>query len=175
MKSFMMMTLMLMCAALSIEAQGNRIYMEDFEISPDSTLTVSLMLANVNETRGLQFNMVLPQGLQLIDQDLTDYSYDIGMKYSIRHLAEKSTYIMVVHSMDKVCFPAGDGSAVMTFTYKAAKDFKGGIIMLNHVRGSTVDNKSITLPNDQTTVTMRPDTLMKLDNDKSTVEDQFFN
>ena len=169
-----MMTLMLMCAALSVEAQGNRIYMEEFEISPDSTLTVSLMLANVDETRGLQFNMVLPHGLEVVDQDLTDECYDLGMKLSMRHIAEKSTYIVVIHSMDKACFPARN-AAVMTFTLKAAKDFKGGKIILSHVRGSTIDNKSIILPDKKVTVTKRPDTLMKLDDDKRTVEDQLFN
>ena len=63
----------------------------------------------------------------------------------------------------------------MTFTLKAAKDFKGGKIILSHVRGSTIDNKSIILPDKKVTVTKRPDTLMKLDDDKRTVEDQFFN
>lgn len=174
MKRFLMMTWLLMCAALCVVAQGNRIYMEDVEITPDSSLTVPLMLTNVDETRGVQFNMVLPQGLQLVDQDLTDYSYDIGMKLTTRHLAEQNTWIVIVHSMEKAYFPAGNATAIMEFCFKAAKDFKGGKIILNNMRGSTFDNRSIKVNDDSTTVTVLPNTLMRrqqADDD----QDQFFN
>ena len=48
-------TLLAVCVAVCAMAQANRVYIEDFEICPDSVVTVPVMLANVDETRGVQF------------------------------------------------------------------------------------------------------------------------
>ena len=50
----MMITLLAMVLALPCVAQVNRLYMNDFDIEPDSTVTVSLYLTNEDPTRGLQ-------------------------------------------------------------------------------------------------------------------------
>ena len=42
--------------ALSGAAQTNRIYIDDFEIYPDSTVTVPVVFANESRARGLQYN-----------------------------------------------------------------------------------------------------------------------
>ena len=62
--------------ALGALAQRNVVYIEDFEICPDSTVTLPVMMANSDPTRGIQFNMSLPLGLNLIEKELTEYSLE---------------------------------------------------------------------------------------------------
>ena len=78
--------LLMLCALLAISAvaqQGNRIYIEDFEIEPGKTVSVPLMLSNQDPTRGMQFNISLPNGLRMIDQELTAYSEEYNMNMCV--------------------------------------------------------------------------------------------
>ena len=76
---------MAVCMALCAMAQNNRIYIEDFEIDPDSTVTVSVILANESPTRGVQFNMTLPPGLILKSSKVTAYSSEYFMSMTCRY------------------------------------------------------------------------------------------
>ena len=62
---------MALLLALTLSAQGNRVYIEDFEIEPGATDSVLVLLSNVDPSRGLQFNLSLPQGLEICEYDLT--------------------------------------------------------------------------------------------------------
>ena len=74
--------MVMMAALLSLAAvaqQRNRIYIENFEIYPDSSLTVPVMLANMDSTRGIQFNITLPFGLKISECNLTPYAKEYDM------------------------------------------------------------------------------------------------
>ena len=61
------MIIFALLVALDAVSQSNRIYVEPFEICPDSIVAVPVMLANESPTRGLEFNMTLPEGLVVDD------------------------------------------------------------------------------------------------------------
>ena len=60
-----LLTLLAVMATLTVAAQSNRFYIEDFELDRDSVISVPVMLANETAMRGFQFDMSLPEGMAL--------------------------------------------------------------------------------------------------------------
>ena len=89
---------MAVLATLTAAAQGNRIYIEDFEIDRDSTKTVQVMLANVDPTRGIQFNLTLPAGLMFEDYEETAYSRRYTMSLTSRFVPEYNGYLIFLYT-----------------------------------------------------------------------------
>ena len=48
------LAIMAVIAAMAAMAQRNVVYIEDFEIEPGNSITVPLMMANCDSTRGIQ-------------------------------------------------------------------------------------------------------------------------
>ena len=151
MRYFLLMILALL--TLPSMAQSNRIYIEDFELGPDSTVTVPVMLANEEPTRGIQFNMTLPQGLTLKNAKKTDYSKEYDMTLTCRFNAAEGCYMVFVYPMTAVCYDPGT-TAVISMKFTAEGDFKGGNINLWKCRGSTMDNHSFVIDDATTIVTV---------------------
>ena len=74
------LAIMAVIVAMAAMAQRNVVYIEDFEIEPGNSITVPLMMANCDSTRGIQVNLTLPEGLRLIDRELTQYSREYDME-----------------------------------------------------------------------------------------------
>ena len=169
------MTLMAVLVAVSAMAQSrNRIYIEDFEIDLDSTLVVPVMLANQDESRGLQFNITLPDGLRMIDRETTDYAQRYNMSLSCNYSQNTGSYLVIMYPTPPTCFPP-DTMAVMTITFKALPNFKGGLMPVWKCRGSTMDNETIFMDNDTTKVTVPSSSLIGVPTDTKPVWDQYFN
>ena len=132
---------------------SNRIYIEDFEIDPDSTLTVPVMLANEDPSRGVQFYITLPEGLKMTDYDLTDYSRRHHMAVSCNFSSKNNCYMVFIYPSLATCFPP-DTVAVMTIEFHAPHDFEGGLMPVWKCRGSTMENKSIFMEDGITRVTV---------------------
>ena len=160
--------------ALCAMAQNNRIYIEDFEIDPDSTVTVPVILANESPTRGVQFNMTLPPGLILKSSKVTDYSSEYFMSMTCRYYEKGGYYMVFIFPMAAVCFEPNTAE-VMTITFAAQPDFKGGTISLWNCMGSTINNHSFAIDGASTVVTVPEASLIGIPIDKDPERDEFFN
>lgn len=153
MKHFMM-TMMAALVAVCAVAQAGHVYIEDFEIAPGETMEVAVLLTNAVETRGVQFNMTLPDGLLLEDYELTKRAMSRKMK---PFAADRGDYwAMGMYPVEAVCFEPQEKLAVMTLYLTADPDFKGGDILLWKQRGSTMDCNTIILDDSAATVKAAP-------------------
>ena len=168
----MMVMVAVLLALAAVAQQRNRIYIENFEIYPDSSLTVPVMLANMDSTRGIQFNITLPFGLRISECELTPYAKEYDM-----HIFENNNAGVLTIGMypfSRVCFPP-DTVAVMTINFDAKTDFKGGEIFLWKCRGSTMENTTIFIGDDTTTVTVPSSSLIGIPVDQKTDDEMYFN
>ena len=168
----MMVMVAVLLAIAGVAQQRNRIYIENFEIYPDSSLTVPVMLANMDSTRGIQFNITLPFGLRISECELTPYAKEYDM-----HIFENNNAGVLTIGMypfSRVCFPP-DTVAVMTINFDAKTDFKGGEIFLWKCRGSTMENTTIFIGDDTTTVTVPSSSLIGIPVDQKTDDEMYFN
>ena len=172
MRRYMMVMVAVLLALAAVAQQRNRIYIENFEIYPDSSLTVPVMLANMDSTRGIQFNITLPFGLRISECELTPYAKEYDM-----HIFENNNAGVLTIGMypfSRVCFPP-DTVAVMTINFDAKTDFKGGEIFLWKCRGSTMENTTIFIGDDTTTVTVPSSSLIGIPVDQKTDDELYFN
>jgi len=172
MRRYMMVMMAALLSLVAVAQQRNRIYIENFEIYPDSSLIVPVMLANVDSTRGIQFNIALPFGLKISECNLTPYANEYDM-----HLFENNNggvLTIGMYPFSRVCFPP-DTMAVMTINFEAMADFKGGEIFLWKCRGSTMENTTIFIGDDTTTVTVPSSSLIGIPIDQKTDDDLYFN
>ena len=167
------MTLLISLLALAALAQSNRIYIDDFEIYPDSTITVPLVLANESRTRGFQFDLIMPQGLIVEEYKLNDYSTSHTMYISFRTVEANHFFVMIYPSA-RTTYPV-DTTEVMTFTFAAQGGFKGGEIYLTTVRGSTINNTAFVMEGDTVNVTVPTTSLIGIPMDNHPVKDEYFN
>lgn len=160
--------------AMPVMGQGNRIYIEDFVVEPDSTITVPVMVANADSTRGLQFNLALPDGLTFEKCVVSAYSRKCEMTMTCQYDQAKNFYLVLVYPMGRICFPAAvEGVALLTLT--ARSDFRGGDIAIWKCFGSSVDNKTIAIDGGTTKVTVPENILFGVPIDQKADQDQFFN
>lgn len=145
------MIFLALCVSLCAGAQQNRVYMDDFEIARGSTLTVPVMLANQDTTRGLQFDVSLPPGLRCEELELTQYIQ--RMRFILNNTIKDGVHNVMIYQLGTGTIPPGD-AAVVEMTLKADSTFSGGDITLWKCRGSTRDNKSIYIDGDTVTVTV---------------------
>ena len=130
------------------------------------------MLANMDSTRGIQFNITLPSGLRISECELTAYAKEYDM-----HIFENNNggvLTIGMYPFSRVCFPP-DTMAVMTINFEAMTDFKGGEIFLWKCRGSTMENTTIFIGDDTTTVTVPSSSLIGIPIDQKTDDELYFN
>ena len=168
-----LLSILLVLLALPCVAQSNRIYMDDFEIMPDSTVVMPVILANESPSRGLQFDVTLPEGLTKTQHVLTDHSREYDMNLSCQRIGENKYQVMIYPS-SRICYPV-DTTAVMTFTFKAKPDFKGGDILFINCMGSTIDNKVFPVQGDTIHVTVPASSLIGIPIDQQPTRDRYYN
>ncbi len=159
-----------MLMALNAMAQGkNRIYIEDFEIEPDSTVVVPVILANSDPTRGVQFNVSPPEGLQFRGVLLNDYSSDLGY-----HVSVGNDNVVVVYAMSDATYKP-DTIAILDAKFRARSTFKGGEVIIWRGRGSTDIGEAFPIDGDTVKVTVPTSSLIGIPVDSHPVEEQFYN
>lgn len=145
----MLLMLALWLPALAQDPQ--EVYIEDFAIEPGQGMTVPVMLHCVPPSRGIQFNLTLSEGLSLDEIELTQASKSLTMNlFSSKH--SQGYYVIGTYPSERVCYDTV-ATAVVELSVSAAEDFEGGTMRVWHVRGATLDNKSIKMDDDTTTVT----------------------
>ena len=166
-----LLTFFLVLSSLAAAAQSNSIYIEDFEIVPDSVMEVSVMMANESPTRGLQLIVTLPQGLSLESSELTPYSKSQHMSMVCEPKGDG--YMVFVYSMNYVSYPV-DTAAIVTLTIHAASSFKGGDIVISKAFGSSMENKTIPFDGGTATVTVPAASLIGIPIDQQSDDNRFF-
>lgn len=131
-------------AAIVEATTGDNLSMQSFSIAPGGSVTVPLSLTTSTEYYGCQFEMELPEGLELasdgaalseaIDQN------DFAFSYSA---TSDNSYIFILYSSKHNPLPTG-GSPLVDFTFLAEEYFKGGTIEFTGIElsadGGEVDN-----------------------------------
>ena len=174
MKQFVMI-LLAWLAAIAVAAQTNRVYIENFEIEPGETSTVPVMFTSVDPSRGLQFNISLPEGLEYKGVEVSQYAMDYKMNVSCNYSKKYSCYSAFIYPPGRISFPADATAVVMYIKFKAKDDFKGGTITTWKCRGSTLDNNTIVMEGDTTTVTVPQASLIGIPVENKQAKDQYFN
>lgn len=165
-------TIMMVLTALTTTAQSNRIVIEDFVVDRDSVVSVPVVLVNETPMRGLQFMLALPDGLKIGSSSLTKYSEENDMNLVCRP-TDNNDYAIFIYPMSRVCYPS-DSKVIMLFDFAAGSDFKGGDIMLSGAKGSTMDNKSISIDGDTVTVTVPASSLIGIPMEQTKSNGKFF-
>lgn len=169
----MTFALAILCVLTAISAT-NRVYIDDFEIDPDSLVTVPVVLANEDSTRGFQFDMIVPLGLSVESYQLTPYSLEFDMSASCRW-NEGNIYVVFIYPPGPICFPA-DTMAVLNLTFAAESNFRGGNIILNNAWGSMIDSsRSFKIGGDTVAVTVPTSSLIGIPVDQQPVDEHYFN
>lgn len=166
------MIMVALLLAMGAKAQNNRLYVEDFEICPDSMIIVHVNLANQDETRGLQFNLTLPDGLMIVEHAVTALS----AKYNMYGFGQKNgnVWTLGMYPMGAICLPP-DTAAVVELHIHVAPQFRGGKIIVWKCRGSTIDNKTIYMDGDTATVTVPRSMIIGIPVDQHQSLDNYFN
>lgn len=149
MKRHILMALCALLAAATAMAQSNRLIIQDFEVAPDSTVTIPVTLANEDISRGMQFNLTVPEGLTIEDMRVTKYSKSLGM--SVTYSDNSDTKTIILYQMGRACFPP-DSVDVVLIEFRASHDFKGGELSVTKGRGSTMDNVPFIIEGDTAVV-----------------------
>jgi len=167
--------IIVLCALLAVSAavgQRNRFTMQDFEIAPDSTVTIPLLLAHQDTSRGVQFNMTPPLGLYVKAMQLTSYSKSLGMSLSSNE--KNGIHTVIIYQVGQACFPP-DTAEILNVKFQAGPDFKGGELEIWKGRGSTMDNATYVIDGDTALVTVPSSWLIGIPIDQQPVQEHFFN
>lgn len=151
MRNRFFLTFMAVCATLCAVAQANRIYVDDFEIAPGATVQVPVILANQDTTRGVQFNVTLPQGLNCEEMEMTQYSE--RKKFILHNSLKDNTCAVMIYQIGMANFEPGN-NAIVIMTLRADDTFKGGDLSVWKCRGSTMKTMTIFMDGDTATVSL---------------------
>ena len=127
-----------LCAAAT-----QRMYIEDFSISPGGTVPVEIQLDNEMEFTAFQTDLYLPEGLTAVDG-----SFALTSRKSSSHTLSvvrqpDGAIRLMSYSMQVKPF-SGNSGALVTFQLAASEDFQGGaVINLRNILCTTVAGREV--------------------------------
>ena len=146
-------------AAASAFADGNsdnnKVYVEPFSIVPGENAIVNVAMQNDSVMSSLQFDIALPEGLELLLGDeernserITRTSHSLNISdYNVTGYSATRVTILAKGSKPEKKAIQGKEDVLFTFNVKADEKFNGGTIQLSHVIGSdatkVIDGKNI--------------------------------
>ena len=140
--------------AVAASAADYRLWIDDFNINPGETKTVSLNMDNATEVTGLQTDMVLPEGLEIL-QDEDGFLIEMNPDRATRNhnwgcnITPDGVVHIISYTQDVRPFYLLSG-AVMTITFKASTEFIGeNVILLKKSELVNANGKSF-FPADET-------------------------
>lgn len=132
--------ILLFSCYIGISAQGNALTIEDFTITPGEEKTVEINLVNEDTISSLQFDIVLPDGLEMIEESLEKVNTRISKTSHNLNISNRGDYYRVTIFSNAVDIKKsgikGNDGAILTFTVQAYKNFKSGTIELKNIVGS---------------------------------------
>ena len=138
--------MLLAMGCIAAFAQGNKLYIEDFDIAPGETKTLDIILENEDPVSSLQFDITFPTGLSYVENSLervtsriTRTSHSIVAAKQPTDEQGKSVYCMGILStsseMANSAVKLNEG-ALLRIKVKAAIDYKGSSIKITQIIGS---------------------------------------
>ena len=105
------------------------VLIEDFSIEPGKTQTVELSLNNNDKYAGVQFDIELPEGLQIVPGSIKGTSRTADYTFMLNNAGNR---ILAFSASDEAF--TGNNGAIMSFKVKATDDFNyGSTITINNV------------------------------------------
>ena len=138
--------MLLAMGCIAAFAQGNKLYIEDFDIAPGQTKTLDIILENEDPVSSLQFDITFPTGLSYVEESLervtsriTRTSHSIVAAKQPTDEQGKSVYCMGILStsseMANSAVKLNEG-ALLRIKVKADIDYKGSSINITDIIGS---------------------------------------
>ena len=139
----------------------DRFYIEDFTINPGETRTVEILLDNETAYTAFQFDLFMPEGLT-VDQDDGDYIFDLTPRkardHSIASQPQSSGAIRVISYSPHINAYSGNSGALVTFSLAASSDFAGpATIAMRNILFTTVAGSEVAFADETCTVTTAAD------------------
>ena len=133
--------MLLAMGCIAAFAQGNKLYIEDFDIAPGETKTLDIILENEDPVSSLQFDITFPTGLSYVEERLERVTSRITRtSHSIVAAKQgENVYRMGILStsseMANSAVKLKEG-ALLRIKVKADIDYKGSSIMITDIIGS---------------------------------------
>ena len=133
--------MLLAMGCIAAFAQGNKLYIEDFDIAPGETKTLDIILENEDPVSSLQFDITFPTGLSYVENTLERVTSRITRtSHSIVAAKQgENVYRMGILStsseMANSAVNLKEG-ALLRIKVKAAIDYKGSSIKITNIIGS---------------------------------------
>lgn len=150
-------------------AAVNRLYLPDFTISPGETMQVALILENDEQFTAFQTDLILPQGLSVVEDD-GEYLFDLTRRNAsdqtiISKLREDGALRMVSFCMSVKPY-SGNNGALVVINLTASDDFTApATIELKNSICANLEGVDFHLDGDSCEVTMICDQAVKGDAD----------
>ena len=147
----------------------NRLYMPDFTICPGETMQVALILENDEPFTAFQTDLILPEGLTVIQED-DEYLFDLSNRKASDHtiiskLRDDGAIRMVSFSIGVKPY-SGNNGALVVINLTASNDFTGpATIELKNSICANLEGVDTHLAGDSCEVTMICDQAVKGDAD----------
>lgn len=147
----------------------NRLYLEDFTISPGETMQLALILENDEQFTAFQTDLILPQGLSVVEED-GEYLFDLTNRNASDHaiiskLRDDGALRMVSFSIGVKPY-SGNKGALVAINLTASDDFTApAIVEIKNSRIVTPEGVEYILERDSCEVTIICDQPVKGDTD----------
>lgn len=130
-KSLSILMAMLFTIANSTFA-GDNLYFKDFEMKPGEEVEVEILLDNPDaEYRDLQFDLFLPEGITVVQDEDEEFLVDTGSRCTKKHTIGFSYtdghYVCMLYSTAKNPLTGNSGD-ILKLTLKAAENTKTGVL-----------------------------------------------
>lgn len=141
-------------------AATNRFYIPDFVIAPGEAMQVAMILENDEPFTAFQTDLILPQGLSVVEDD-GEFLFDLTRRNAsdqtiISKLREDGALRMVSFCMSVKPY-SGTTGALVVINLMADEDFTGpATIGLKHSFFTTVDGAEFILPAETSQVLLLP-------------------
>ena len=135
----------------------DRLYIQDFTMGPGETRTVEILLDNETAYTAFQFDLYLPTGLT-VEQEDGDYIFDLTPRkardHNIASQPQSSGAIRVISYSPHINAYSGNSGALVTFSVTASADFEGpATIRLRNVLFTTLAGTEESFANEDCCVT----------------------
>ena len=136
----------------------NRLYLEDFTISLGETMQVALILENEEQFTAFQTDLILPQGLSVVQED-DEYLFDLSNRNASDHtiiskLRDDGAIRMVSFSIGVKPY-SGNKGALVVINLTASDDFTApAIVEIKNSRIVTTEGVEFILEGDSCEVSI---------------------
>ena len=137
--------MLLAMGCIAAFAQGNKLYIEDFDIAPGETKTLDIILDNEDPVSSLQFDIRFPKGLTYVEGSLEKVTSRITRSsHSIMAVSQPSDndnaqyrmgFISTSSAMSNSSVKGNEG-ALLRIQVKADYNYTGSYIWMSRIIGS---------------------------------------